>query len=166
MDDDAREKALIEILRVDYDAALRFIAGVVATSAAIRAGGLVVWAAAVVQALDKSSALLGALALAATVVFGVADAWHAALYAKGFERARGIESLLDAYATRLGIDADDDDAVAHFRARLEGHRFGFYRTLSPVAPGELLVARPMPVFRLVYPLLLLAAAGVTVAAAC
>ncbi len=115
------------------------------------------WAASFVQALDRESAALAVFAFVGTLGFVVADAYYSVLYQRGVARARELEGLLDDYATRLGIDAADEEAVETFRAKLETHRVGFYRTMAPLKLSDLWDARPWPVFVVAYPLLLAAA---------
>src|SRR5262249_34331956 len=101
------------------------------------------------------------LCLAAAVVvslFAYADAYHAVLYRHALHRAIAIEALLDQYLDRLGIDAEDEDAVAAAIASLETHRFGMYRPMPRLQTREFRDLRPRPIFRAVYPALVAVAA--------
>ena len=163
---DDREKALADLVRFDYDMTLRTISGVLATGTAIRVAGFTAWGALLALGLrDDSWALCGAAGLVLTL-FAYADAHHALLYGNALRRAVQLETLLDSYVNRLGIDAEDEDAVAEVRARLETHRFGMYRTMPRAQRRDLLKARPRPVFRWLYPALFVTAVVVTVVVAC
>lgn len=102
--------------------------------------------------------------LAAVIVclFVYTDAYHAAIYRSVLHRAITIESTLDRYLDRLGVDAEDEIAVQGAIAGLEVHRFGVYRTMRRVTWKELARARPRAVFFGLYPALLLAAAAAAV----
>ena len=153
--EDDREHELVDLIRIDYDAALRAIAGFVGTSAHIRAIGIAVWGVVIGVAVRDESALLAGVALALIVVFAYGDAYHAALYRRALARAISIESLLDSYLERLGVGADDPDVIFRVRAKLETHRFGFHRTLKPPKLPDLLTARPRVVFSFIYPMIAL-----------
>lgn len=152
-----REEALLDLVKTDYDATLRTMTGVVATGAAIRAAGFATWAALLGIGMRDESWTLCALAGVIVCLFAYADAYHAAIYRSVLHRAITIESTLDRYLDRLGIDADDEDAVQGAIAGLEVHRFGVYRTMRRVTRQELTRARPRPVFVALYPALLFAA---------
>jgi hypothetical protein len=158
---DERERELAELVKFDYDVTLRTITGVLATGTAIRVAGFTAWGALLALGLrDDSWALCAASALV-LLLFGYADAHHALLYSNALRRAVRLEELLDRYLDRLGIDSDDRDAVFQSRAELETHRFGIYRTMPRAKRGDWLTARPVPVFRALYPALLIAAAATT-----
>lgn len=157
-----RENALLDLVKADYDATLRTMTGVLATGAGIRAAGFATWAGLLGIGLRDESWTLCALAAVIVGLFAYADAYHAAIYRAVLHRAITIESMLDRYLDRLGIDAEDDDAVQSAIAGLEVHRFGVYRTMRRVTGRELVKARPRPVFRGLYPTLLLAAASAAV----
>lgn len=154
----SRETALVDLIKVDYDAALRTMTGVVATGAAIRAAGFAAWAALLGIGVRDESWELSVLAGVIVCLFLYADAYHAAIYRALLHRAISIESIMDRYLDRLGIDAEDDEAVDGAVAALEVHRFGVYRTMRRVTWRELTKARPYPVFRVIYPTLLATAA--------
>lgn len=153
-----REVALLDLVKTDYDATLRTITGVLTTGAAIRAAGFATWAGLLGLGLRDESWTLCGLAVVIVGLFAYADAYHAAIYRSVLHRAITIESTLDRYVDRLGIDADDEIAVQGAIAALEVHRFGVYRTMRKVTWRELTKARPRPVFFGLYPALLLAAA--------
>lgn len=150
---DAHEEALVDLVKLDYDATLRTITGVVATGAAIRAAGFAAWGALLGFGVRDGAWSLSALGAVIAVLFAYADAHHAELYRRTPRRAVALERLLDRYADRLGIDAEDEDAVLATVAELEAHRFGVYRTLPRLRRRDLWKARPVPVFRVLYPAL-------------
>jgi len=158
-----RERDLVALVKLDYDAALRAMSGFVTTGSQLRAIGVAAWGVVLGLAIDAESALLAALAVAITVIFTYADAYHAALYRRALTRAVSVEDLFDSYLDRLGIDYEDDDAVARALAKLETHRFGMYRTLRPLRLRDLVRARPRAVFWLIYPALLAVAVAATIA---
>lgn len=157
----ARERALVDLVKLDYDSTLKTMSGVLATGAAIRAAGFATWGVLLGLGLRDGSWGLCALAAVLIGLFAYADAHHGALYRRGLRRAVRLEALLDRYIDRLGIDADDEDAVFATIAALETHRFGTYRTMPKLRARELVLARPLPIFRVLYPAL--AAATVAVA---
>jgi hypothetical protein len=148
---DDQELSLVELVRLDYDATLRALSGFVTTGGQIRAIGAAAWAVVLGLAVGNESSALSALAAALLVVFAYADAYHAALYRRALGRAITIESLLDGWIDRLGIDADDPDAVQRTRAKLEMHRFGVQRALRRPKVADLVAARPRVVFWAMYP---------------
>lgn len=156
-----RERELVDLVRLDYDAALGSISGFASSGAQLRGIGTAAWGVVLGLAVRDESALLAGLAAVLLVLFAYGDAYHGALYRRSLSRAISLEGLLDAYVDRLGIDAEDPEARLRLRARLETHRFGVHRTLKPVRTTDLLKARPRLVFRAIYPALLVA----TVAAA-
>jgi len=146
-----RERQLVDLIRLDYDSALRAMSGFVGAGAQIRALGVAAWGVVLGLAVRDESALLAGLALLLVALFAYGDAYHAALYRRALSRAITLEGLLDAYLDRLGIDAEDPEALLRTRAKLETHRFGMYRTLKPLKPRDLIVARPRPIFWVIYP---------------
>jgi hypothetical protein len=152
-DNDAtdREKALLDLVRLDYDATLRTMTGVLATGTAIRVAGFAVWGTLAGFGLRDRSWALCLAAVIVVIVFAYADAYHAVLYRHALHRAIAIESMLDGYLNRLGIDAEDDEAVATAISSLETHRFGMYRTMPKLHPREFRDLRPRPIFVAVYP---------------
>ena len=146
-----RERQLVEVVRLDYDATLRALTGFVGTGAQIRAIGIAAWGVVIGLAVADESVLLAAVALAVIAVFAYGDAYHAALYRRALARAISLEDLFDSYLERLGIDAEDTEAILRVRAKLETHRFGMHRTLKPLKLNDLLAARPRPIFWGIYP---------------
>ena len=146
-----RERQLVDLIRLDYDATLRALTGFVAAGSQIRAIGIAAWGVVLGLAVRDESALLAGLALVLIGLFAYGDAYHAALYRRSLSRAISLEELLDAYLDRLGIDAEDTEAILRTRAKLETHRFGMHRTLRPLKFKDLLAARPRSVFWAIYP---------------
>ena len=161
-----REKTLLELLRFDYDATLRTMSGVVTTGGQIRAIGIAAWGVVLGLAVKDRSIELSALAVAIVLVFSYADAYHGVLYRRTLQRAIKLEALIDGWIARLGIDADDPDAVRKARSKLEMHRFGVHRSMRRPGWKDLRKARPRPVFWVIYPGLLLASLAAVVAYAC
>jgi hypothetical protein len=160
--EDEREAQLVELVKLDYEAALRSMGGFIATGGQMRGVGIAAWSVIFGLAVRDSSPALAALAAVVVAVFWYADAYHAALYRRALSRALELEGLLAAYIDRLGIDADDPMATNTMIARLESHRFGMHRTLRPVTGRDLLRTRPVVVFRVIYPSLLIAAIAATI----
>src|SRR5687768_12695452 len=90
-----REKALVDLIRLDYDVTLRTITGVLATGTAIRVAGFAGWVTLAGIGLRDQSWALCIAAVIIVALFGYADAYHAVLYRHGLHRAIAIESLLD-----------------------------------------------------------------------
>lgn len=148
---DERERQIVELLRVDYDATLRALTGFVGAGAQLRAVGIAAWGIIVGLGAREQSTLLAVLALAIVLLFAYADGYHAALYRRALSRAIYLEGLFDAYLERLGIAAEDPEAVLRTRARLETHRFGMHRTLRPLRAKDVFAARPRAIFWVIYP---------------
>src|SRR5829696_5746301 len=157
-----RENRLIELVKLDYEVALRAINGFVATSAQVRAVGVAAWGVIFGLSLDGRSSALAVLSLCLLVIFAYTDAYHAALYRRALSRAIGLEGLLDGYADRLGIDAEDEDAVIELQSKVEVHRFGMYRTPRHPQLDDMLKGRPRVVFVAMYPALMVASLVATV----
>ena len=157
-----RERQLVDLIRVDYDSTLRAISGFVTSGSQIRGVGIAAWGVVLGLAVRGGSALLAGLALVLVALFAYADAYHAALYRRALSRAINLEGLLDAYLDRLGIDADDAEAISRTRAKLETHRFGMYRTLKPLKRRDYIDARPHPIFWVIYPSLVVATVAILV----
>lgn len=160
-----REKQLMELVRLDYDTALRSMSGFITTAGQLRGFGITAWSVVLGLAVRDASVALSILAAFVLLTFWYADAYHSALYRLALSRALELEKLLAAYVDRLGIDADDEHAVAVMVSRLESHRFGMHRWLRPVTAKDMLRSRPKAVFRVIYPALLLSALGVLLASA-
>lgn len=145
------EQKLVDLVRADYDATLRAMTGFVGAGAQIRSVGIAAWGVLLGLAVRDESAALALLALVILLLFAYGDAYHAALYGRSLSRAIHLETLLDSYLERLGIEAENPEAIARTRAKLETHNFGMYRALKPVTRREVLAARPRPIFRYIYP---------------
>jgi hypothetical protein len=154
-----RERQLVDLVRLDYDATLRALSGFVAAGNQIRAIGIAAWGVVLGLGVRGESALLVGLALLLVVLFAWGDAYHAALYRRALSRAITLEGLLDSYMDRLGVEAEDAEAVLRTCAKLETHRFGMHRHLKPLKLRDLVSARPRPIFWGIYP----AVSAVTVA---
>jgi hypothetical protein len=161
-----RERALVDLVKLDYDATLRTISGVLSTGTSIRVAGFAAWGVLLGLSLRDDSWALSVFAAAVVALFAYADAHHAALYRRGLSRAVALESLLDRYVDRLGIDTHDQDAVDDVLAELETHRFGTYRTMRRLHRKDFLGARPRPIFLFIYPVLFAAAVIVAFVTAC
>jgi hypothetical protein len=161
-----RERSAVELVKLDYDATLRTMTSVVSTGGQIRAVGIAAWGVVLGLAVRGESVELAGLATALVVIFAYGDAYHAALYGRILQYAIKLEGMLDAWLDRLGIDADDPDAVLRALAKIQMHRFGVHRNLRRPGMRELLRARPRPIFWGVYPALLAASLTALVAYAC
>jgi hypothetical protein len=159
----AREDAAVELVRLDYDASLRAMNSIISTGGQIRAIGIAAWGLVLSLAVRDESLELALLATILVAVFAYSDAYHAALYGRILQYVIKLETILDSWLNRLGIDADDPDAVVRARAKIEMHRFGVHRNLRRPRLRDMVRARPRPIFWGVYPALL-AASLVAVAA--
>jgi len=156
-----REKALVDLVRYDYDVTLRTIQSVLATGMSLRAAGFAAWGVILGVGVNDHSWSFCLFAAFIALLFGYIDLLHATLYRRALARATRLESLLDAYGDRLGIDADNEAAVLRVQARLELHKFGVFRTMPRKGTSTLRQqywrARPAAVFRVVYPCLIVSA---------
>lgn len=156
-----REKALVDLVRYDYDVTLRTIQSVLATGMSLRAAGFAAWGVILGVGVNDHSWAFCLFAAFISFLFGYIDLLHATLYRRALARATRLESLLDAYGDRLGIDSENEAAVLRVLARLELHKFGVYRTMPRKGTSTLRQqywrARPAAVFRVVYPALTVSA---------
>jgi len=153
-----REKNLVDLVRLDYDATLRTVQGVLSTGVSIRAAGFAAWGVVLGVGVNADSWPFCLLASIVALLFGYVDLIHATLYRRALARATELESLLDSYVDRLGIDADDEAAIIKTMARFEMHKFGVYRTMPRMSPWRIWTpykrARPAAVFWVIYPALI------------
>lgn len=154
-----REKALVDLIRLDYDATLRTMSSVLATATAVRAAGFATWGVLLGLGAQAESWSFCAISAVALVLFGYLDLLHASIYRRGLRRAIEIEELLDGYLNRLGIDHGYEEAVLRTVARLETHRFGIYRTMRKLRTRDFVRPRPPFLYLGVYPTLLAISIG-------
>lgn len=161
-----REKALVDLVRYDYDVTLRTVQSVLATGTSLRAAGFAAWGVILGVGVNNHSWAFCLFAAFIALLFGYIDLLHATLYRRALARATRLESLLAAYCDRLGIDSENEAAVVRTLARLELHKFGVYRTMprnsASTLPRQYRRARPAAVFRVVYPVLIVSALTATV----
>lgn len=161
-----REKALVDLVRYDYDVTLRTIQSVLATGMSLRAAGFAAWGVILGVGVNEQSWAFCLFAAVISSLFGYIDLLHATLYRRALARATRLEALIDTYGDRLGIDAENEPAVLRTLARLELHKFGVYRTMPRKSTSTLhrqyWRARPAAVFRVVYPALIVGAVVATV----
>jgi hypothetical protein len=126
------ERALLDLVKADYDSTHRALAGFVTSGGQLRAVGIAAWGVVFAQALQSRSATIGAIATGLAIAFAVADGYYSALYRQTLRRAREIETLLGEYHNSLGIHASNPRKIARAIAALEQHRFGVHRQMQPV----------------------------------
>jgi len=165
-----REKALVDLVRYDYDVTLRTIQSVLATGMSLRAAGFAAWGVILGVGVNNHSWAFCLFAAFISFLFGYIDLIHATLYRRALARATQLESLLAAYGDRLGIDSENETAVVRTVARLELHKFGVYRTMprkgSTTLRRQYWRARPAAVFRVAYPVLIVGALAASIIVAC
>ena len=165
-----REKELVDLVRYDYDVTLRTVQSVLSTGMSLRAAGFAAWGVILGVGVNNHSWAFCLFAACIALLFGYIDLLHATLYRRALARATRLESLLAAYGDRLGIDSEDETAIARTLARIELHKFGIYRTMPRKGKTTLRRqywrARPAAVFRVVYPVLIVGALAATIIIAC
>jgi hypothetical protein len=155
---DDRERLLLDLVKADYEATHRALAGFVASGGQIRAIGIAVWGVLFAAALQTESSAIAALAIGLAIAFAIADGYYSTLYRDTLVRSRAIESLIGDYANSLGIHADSKRKVELAIAAMEQHRFGVHREMRPVnATPRWYLPRPFRV-TWIYAVLLLVAA--------
>jgi hypothetical protein len=127
-----RERLLLDLVKADYEATHRALAGFVASGGQIRAIGIAAWGVLFAAALQTESWAIAALAVGLAIVFAMADGYYSTLYRDTLNRSRAIESLIGDYANSLGIHAGSERKVGLAIAALEQHRFGVHREMRPV----------------------------------
>ena len=153
------EKALVDLVKADYDATHRALAGFVASGGQLRAVGIAAWGVIVAGALGSRSATIAAVAVPLVVVFAVADGYYSSLYRQTLRRSRGIEALLGEYHNAIGIHRGSQRKLDRAVAALEQHRFGVHRDMKPVndeARWTWWIPRPVRITWL-YPVLMVVA---------
>lgn len=159
------ERVLVELVKVDYDASLRALAGFVASGGQLRSIGIAAWGVVFAAALASGAATIAAIAIPLIVAFAVADGYYSSLYRQTLRRSREIEALLGEYHNAIGIHSANERKRARAVAALEQHRFGVHRDMKPVneeARWTWWIPRPLRVTWLY--VLLIAAATVAVLA--
>lgn len=126
------EKILVDLVRVDYDATHRALAGFVSSGSQLRAVGIAVWGVLYAAGLAAHSLAVVATAVALLLAFMVADGYYSALYRQTLGRSRNIEALLGDYHNAIGIHRGDERRLVRAVAALEQHAFGVHRGMKPV----------------------------------
>lgn len=152
VDEDDKER--IRLAEADLAQTNDFIKGVLAVSAALRGSAITLWLTLLGFAISQKAPGLALLALAVSGIFLLVDGYHGWLYAEALKHARSIEFLLSNYYDALSRYRDDPRALIKFRGKLRAHRFGLFLSLrSRFRPASLLNARPMLIYRGLYPAL-------------
>ena len=155
------EKVLLDIVKADYDATHRALAGFVTSGGQLRAVGIAAWGVVLAGAIGTHSATIAVVDVPLVIVFAIADGYYSSLYRQTLRRSRDIEHVLREYHNAVGIHGENQRKVARAVAGLEQHRFGVHRDMRPVndeARWTWWIPRPLRVTSLY--LVLIAIAGV------
>lgn len=155
--------ALVELVKFDYERTLSVIDGLVRVCTAVRALAITVWVGLLAASIEAENVILALIAVIATTLFALLDAYHGWLYAQARERARDMEGLLaDRY--KCLSRAGDAPEQTQLLTKLRQHKLGQLRNFKKVeALAFYGTARPAFFYRRFYPLLALMAAGVAIA---
>ncbi len=152
------EKERVRLVESDYETTNEFIKGVVGTGALIRGSAITIWLALVGFAFQQSLTILAVLAAVVALVFAVVDGYYGWLYAEAAKHLRACEKVISTYYNALSRGDDDEDAVRDFRQELRFHRFGLFLNLRIKMKWDfLLAAKPVMIYRVIYPGLILLA---------
>lgn len=158
------ERERIRLVELDYEKTNEFIKGVVGTGAALRGSAVTLWIALLGFAFQQNVAWLAVLAALVAVVFLIVDGYHGWLYGEAAKHLRSSERMLSTYYGVLSRGEDSEEQVHEFRRDLRAYRFGLYSHLpARPKPSFLRAARPLVVYRLVYPFLVVIAVAAAVA---
>jgi hypothetical protein len=169
-----RQQEQIRLVQSDYEQTNEFIDGVVGTAALLRGGAITVWLGLIGFAFQQNLVALAVLAAVVAVVFWFVDGYHGWLYAEAAHHLRDTERVTAAYYRALGEDSgqharrastaepETPTPPADLRTVLGRHKFGLFKArrqdVSWIFP---LLAKPIVVYRVLYPLLV----GVAIASA-
>jgi hypothetical protein len=129
---DHAERLLLELVRADYTATQQALSGFVSSGGQLRAVGIGAWGVVFAVAVQAKSAAAAGVAALLAAGFTIIDGYHSALYRQALTRARNLEDLLGEYHNSLGIHAANPRKALIARARLEQHRFGVHRNMTPI----------------------------------
>ena len=150
------EKMLVDLVKVDYDATHRALAGFVSSGSQLRAVGIAAWGVLYAASLAAHSVAVAVVAVVVVPAFAVADGYYSALYRQTLRRSRDIEKLLGDYQNAIGIHRGQERKLVRAVAGLEQHAFGVHRGMKPVNKQEYWwLPRPLRVAS-IYPVLLVA----------
>jgi hypothetical protein len=158
MSDQEPISSLMALIKVDYERTAKFIEGIVGLEMTIRGWTVTLWLGLLGFGFDRDLWQLGVLAVVVTAVLALLDAYHANLYNQAVQHARAIEDISAMHFAFLNHGDDDPDALEELYVRLAGHRFGLYTNLWAFRLRDVIYARPVVFFRLVYPIMLAIAA--------
>jgi hypothetical protein len=159
------EKILVDLVKVDYDATHRALAGFVSSGSQLRAVGIAAWGVLYAAAVAAHSVAVAVIAVVLLPAFVVADGYYSALYRQTLQRSREIEALLRDYHNAIGIHRGDERQLIRAVAAIEQHAFGVHRGMKPVNQEPWWwLPRPLRVAG-IYPLLLVVGLVTTAALA-
>jgi hypothetical protein len=162
LDGDERER--VRLVELDYEKTNEFIKGVVGTGATLRGSAVTLWVALLGFAFQQSVAWLAVLAALVAVVFLAVDGYHGWLYGEAAKHLRSVEKMISTYYGMLSRGEDSEEAVHDFRRDLRAYRFGLYSHMPRrLKRNFLLIARPLLVYQLVYPFLVVVAVAAAIA---
>ncbi len=173
MTPDLVDPALLGIVQRDYDAADKLARGSSQSADRTRTFGLTLIAAVVGVSVTTRTWALGATGAVLTFAVAVVDGYYSWQYATALEHLRRIElieglrfrALLPEARRSLGASAARarPETAAKFegrlQARLQGFKPGAYGELKKFRLRELRFLQPYPVFRGLYPVVLIACLG-------
>jgi hypothetical protein len=147
------EKALVDLVKADYDATHRALAGFVSSGSQLRAVGIAAWGVLFAAAIAAHSVAVAVIGVVLLPAFVVADGYYSALYRQTLQRSRDIEALLRNYHNAIGIYQGQNRQVIRAVAAIEQHAFGVHSGMKPVNQERgWWVPRPLRVAG-IYPLL-------------
>lgn len=159
-----REGRLLDLVKTDYEATHRALAGFVTSASQLRAVAIAAWGVIYAAALTTKSVSVAVVGTLLLLAFLVADGYYSALYRQTLRRSRKIEGVLHRYHQAIGIQHRNRRRVARAVAELEQHAVGVHREMKPVNHESRWWWWPRPLrVAAVYPLLF--AVGVATAIA-
>jgi hypothetical protein len=148
------ERERLRLVEVDYASTTDFIKSVDTTATTIRGLAVTIWLALVGFSVQQSIWELAALASIVAAAFLLLDGYHGWLCAEAEKHARAAETVTSRYYEALSSGEDEDDALLDFQEELRFHRFGLFLNIHAFGFGDLRAARPVLLYRLLYPVLI------------
>lgn len=154
----------LELIHRDYEATRGFLESANASVDRTRTFGLALIAALFGVAITSQSWPIGAVATIAVLVVAIVDAFYSWQYSIALRHARRVERIYEAMYGRL-TNARPRGRYEHdLEVRLRAFRPGVFAELRQFRIRELRFSEPKPIFRFLYPVLVIAGIAVSVLA--
>jgi hypothetical protein len=148
------EQALVDLVKADYEATHRALAGFSTSGGQLRSIGIAAWGVVFAAALAAQASVIAWIAVGLPAAFAVADGYYTELERQALVRSRKLETLLRDYHRAIGLHGHSARRVARAVGALEQHKFGVHRAIRSVNEHRLWwLPRPVRV-TWIYPVLM------------